>query len=394
MSAVDHADDSPIHPIFASLTPGSSAHAVVGAANQHLRAYAASVNVAGEPFTIVALQIGPTETAVSANFLKATFVAIPLALALAWLGGCFLARRSFVPVIDMGRRTSAIDSEHLDARLPVRHAGDEMDELATIFNDLLARLERSFLQERQFMADASHELRTPIASLLAEVTVALSPSQLRTAREYQVSLEQVRHEARRLSAIVDDLFTLARLDANGEIVRAEEFFLEEVILERVASLRPMARDRGLELTFYPSAEARCSGDPVLVDRIITNVLDNAIKYVPPHGSVLVELESSAGHHVVRFVDDGTGIPLEAQPHVFDRFYRADAARTRSAGAPGGAGLGLSIARSIAQAHHGSLELTSSSEHGTVFTLTLPASSTGPVPSAYDDARISTGFAAR
>ena len=225
------------------------------------------------------------------------------------------------------------------------------------------------MQQRQFMADASHELRTPIASLRAEASVALS--QARSPEEYAASLVHVRDEARRLSAIVDDLFTLARLDAEEGILQRQEFFLEELLLESVSRIRPLAADRGISLTFHPTVEARCSGDPVLIDRIVTNLLDNAIKYGTRGGTVLMELARCGASHLVRVTDDGTGIPADAQPHVFDRFFRTDAARTRSA-ETGGAGLGLSIAWRIARAHDGDLTLTSSDAAGTVFTLTLPA----------------------
>jgi heavy metal sensor kinase len=372
ISAVDQADDSPLHPIFASLTPGTSAFATIGEGSGGVRAYATSVPVADQTFTIVALQVGLSERSILTTFLQATAIAIPLALICAGLGGYFLARRSFAHVVDMGRRASAIDSESLNARLAVRHTGDEMDELATIFNDMLGRLERSFVQQRQFMADASHELRTPLASLRAEASVTLS--QARTNREYELSLEQVRDEARRLSATVDDLFTLARLDAEEGIQRCE-FYLEELVMQCVGRLHPLAQDRGLSLTFLPAVEARCSGDPDLVSRIITNLLDNATKYTPRGGAVRVELESCGDRHLVRVSDDGPGIPAESQPRVFDRFFRADEARTRPATKTGGAGLGLSIAWRIARAHGGHLMLTSSSAKGSVFTLTLPAAPT-------------------
>ncbi len=369
ISAIDRSDDSPMHPIFASLTPGRSAFATIKNGRDLIRAYATSVHVVDQDFTIVALQVGQIERNVLANFLESVRIAIPIALVLAGLGGYFLARRSFAPVIDMGRRASSIDSESLDARLAVRNTGDEMDELATLFNDMLSRLERSFVQQRQFMADASHELRTPIASLRAEASVTLS--QPRSSHEYKSSLEHVRDEARRLSAIVDDLFTLARLEAEEGIVQRKDSFLEEELLESIARIRPLAQDRGVALTFHPSVEARYHGDPVLVDRIVTNLLDNAIKYSPRGSAVMVDLASSNGTHTVRVSDDGPGIPEKAQPHIFDRFFRADAARTRST-ATGGAGLGLSIAWRIARAHGGDLVLTSSDRTGTVFTLTLPA----------------------
>ena len=367
ISAVDQADDSPMHPIFASLTPGTSAFATVGDGGGGVRAYATSVPVADQTFTIVALQVGLSERSILSSFLQATAIAIPLALICAGLGGYFLARRSFAHVVDMGRRASAIDSESLDARLAVRNTGDELDELAMVFNDMLGRLERSFVQQRQFMADASHELRTPLASLRAEASVTLS--QARTNREYEISLEQVQEEARRLSATVDDLFTLARLDAEEGLQR-QDFYLEELVMRCVGRLHPLAQDRGLSLSFMPSVEARCNGDPELIARIITNLLDNATKYTPAGGTVRVDLESCGDRYLVSVSDDGPGIPAEAQPRVFDRFFRADESRTRR-GTTGGAGLGLSIAIGIARAHGGDLVLTSSSAAGTVFTLTLP-----------------------
>jgi heavy metal sensor kinase len=372
ISAIDEADDSPIHPIFASLTPGSSAYATVGEGSQGVRAFATSVDLAGQPFTIVALQLGLSERSILATFLQATAIAIPLALVLAGLGGYFLARRSFAPVVDMGRRAASIDSESLDARLPVRHTGDEMDELATVFNEMLARLERSFVQQRQFMADASHELRTPLASLRAETTIALS--QARTNREYESSLEQVRDESRRLSAIVDDLFTLARLDAEESLLRCEDFYLEELVHRAVSRMRPLAQDRGISLSFVPMLEAHCNGDPELLARVLVNLLDNATKYTPRGGHVSVELETDGEWHRVRVRDDGAGIPAEARPFVFDRFFRADRSRTRNETTTSGAGLGLPIAWQIARAHGGSLELTSTGAEGTVFTLTLRARS--------------------
>ena len=368
ISAIDRADDSPLHPIFASLTPGSSAFATVGDGSGGVRAYATSVAVGDQTFTIVALQVGLSERSILASFLQATVIAIPLALLLAGLGGYFLARRSFAPVVDMGRRASAIDSSSLDARLAVRNTGDEMDELATVFNDMLERLERSFVQQRQFMADASHELRTPLAGLRAEASVALQ--QDRTNAEYEQSLERVRDEARRLSAVVDDLFTLARLDGD-EGLHASEFYLEELVMECVDRMRSLAMDRGITLAFQPALEAPVHGDRDMIDRVIMNLLDNATKYTPRGGAVRVELERSGDEWLVRVSDNGSGVPVEAQAHVFDRFYRADEARTRPDGSTGGAGLGLSIAWEIARAHGGRVELASSGASGSVFTLTLP-----------------------
>lgn len=245
-----------------------------------------------------------------------------------------------------------------------------MDELAAVFNDMLARLERSFVQQRQFMADASHELRTPVASLRAAADIALS--QPRSAAEYTAALRHVRDEARHLSDTVADVFTLARLDDEEHVLHREEFFLEEIVMRSVSAIYPLAQERGQRLHFTPSREARCEGEPLLIERLVSNLLDNAIKYTPAGGEVRVELDGEPGWHIVRVGNEGEGIPPEAQAHIFDRFYRADAARTRSGSRPGGAGLGLAIAWKIARAHGGSLELTASDGLTTVLTFRLPA----------------------
>ncbi len=370
ISAVEEADDSPLHPIFASLVPGSSAYAMVGDGSAEVRGYARRVAVNDVALTIVALQTGLSERSLLATFLQAVAVAIPLALRLAGVGGYFLARRGLEPVVDMGREASSIDSRHLGARLATRQTGDELDELAAVFNDMLDRLERSFVQQKRFMADASHELRTPIASLRAATGIALS--QPRTSVEYETALVHVRDEARRLSLIVDDLFTLARLDDQGQHVHRESFFLEELVMGCVGSVRPLAQERGVRIEFTPDAEARCMGDPMLLDRLITNLLDNAIKHTPSGGMVRVEVARTGDECVVRVIDTGSGIPHDAQPHIFDRFFRAEAARTRSDRDESGGGLGLSIAWQIARAHGGELNLVHSDVRGTEFALSLPS----------------------
>lgn len=371
ISAVEEADDSPLHPLFASLVPGSAGFATVGEGAQQVRGYARSILVGNEPLTIVALQLGLSERTILATFLQAVGIATLLALVAAGAGGYFLASRSFQPVLTMGREASSIDSEHLGKRLVVRETGDEMDELATVFNDMLDRLERSFHQQQQFMADASHELRTPIASLRAAASIALSQS--RSAEEYHGTLMHVRSEARRLSAVVDDLFTLARLDAEDHALLHETFFLEEVALSAVEGIRPLAEERQVSIQFTPAVEARCAGDASLIERVLTNLLDNAIKHTTAGGVVRVELSALDARHEVRVIDDGEGIPIEAQARVFDRFFRADASRTRSGDAPRGAGLGLSIAKRIVQAHGGELVLASSRPGATEFTFWLPRS---------------------
>lgn len=371
ISAIEEADNSPLHPIFASLIPGSSVHATVEDGQRRVRGYARSLAAGGDAMTIVALQLGPSERSIMANFIQAIIVAIPLALLLAGGGGYFLARRSLLPVISMGREAASIDSEHLTNRLPIRGTGDELDELATVFNEMLSRLERSFHNQQQFIADASHELRTPLASLRAAADIAIS--QQRAANDYKAALVHVRTEARRISAIVEDLFTLARLDVVGPLTGLTQLYLEEQVMTAIDAIRPLATECGVSIAFTPSEEACFNGDPLLLDRVITNLLDNAIKHSPAGGTVSLELVVSKDRYDLHVRDQGVGIPEEARERIFGRFFRIDEARTRGERGRGGAGLGLPIARSIARAHHGDLVLTESNEKGTVFTLWLPRS---------------------
>jgi two-component system, OmpR family, sensor kinase len=354
-------------PVFASLPVGE---------DERVPAYAAPVTVAGERFTIVALQIEDTEGEVLGDFLEAAAIAIPLALLLAGLGGYLLARRSLAPVMAMSERAARIGASSLDERLPVGSPRDELGRLATVFNALLARLERAFTQQRQFMADASHELRTPVAILRAEADVALSRD--RSPREYRESLEVVRAAAGRLGGIVENLFALARADAGHYRIRRSPLYLEELIADTVRSLRAVARARAVTLEYTPEAEARFEGDEGLLRHLLLNLLDNALKYTPAGGRVDVTLEERTGAYEIRVRDTGGGIPAEVQPNIFERFYRGEEARAREEGTvTSGAGLGLAIARWIAQTHGGTLELSQTGPSGSTFTLRLPAPAAAP-----------------
>ncbi|HEY0995675.1 MAG TPA: ATP-binding protein [Gemmatimonadaceae bacterium] len=296
--------------------------------------------------------------------------AIPVALLLSALGGWLLARRSLAPMIALRERAARIGATNLGERLPIANPADEVGRLATVFNALLARLERAFTQQRQFMADASHELRTPVAVVQHEVSLALSRSH-RPAAEYEDALRVVRDAGRRLRRIVDDLFLLARADAGELRVHRGPLYLDEAIGSCVRELRSLAQRRGVSVRVEALPEAPFLGDEALLHRVVLNLLENAIKYAPPEASVSVRLLVEARGYRVEVEDTGSGIPAEAQPRIFERFFRADAARARDEGGPGGAGLGLAIARSIAEAHDGRLELARSGPTGSVFALTLP-----------------------
>ena len=226
------------------------------------------------------------------------------------------------------------------------------------------------------MADASHELRTPVAVLRTEADVTLSRP-TRTEAEYRESVSVMRDSAQRLGRIVDDLFLLARADAGHLPLRREPLYLEDVVDEAARAVQSLARERDVRVQLLPLEDSPYDGDADLLGRVLLNLLDNAIKHSPPGGTVTLALTRTAHEYHVAVTDEGAGIPPEAQSQIFERFFRADKARSRTSGdATAGAGLGLAIGRWIAEAHGGRLELVKSSASGTEFLLTLPLSAPG------------------
>jgi heavy metal sensor kinase len=296
------------------------------------------------------------------------FAGVPVVLLLASLGGYFLARKSLRPITSMNLQTQSISAGSLASRLAVTNPRDELGRFATTINDLLSRLENSFSEQQRFIADASHELRTPLAVLRGETEVALNRS--RTVSEYQESLSLIKEEAERLSRIVEDLFTLARqpIDAPVALI-TEPLSLNEAVRDCVRAAQVLAIRKGVQLnTENDYSVLVLSGDEELLKRMILNLLDNAVKYTLRGGEVSLTLARQNGHAEIVVHDTGIGIPAADQPHVFDRFYRVDKARSRSLG---GAGLGLSIVQWIVDAHGGRVGVQSEPGKGSTFTVRLP-----------------------
>ena len=298
---------------------------------------------------------------------------VPLSLVVAGIGGWFLARRSLSPVVAMADRARRIGIESLGDRLPVANPRDELGLLASTFNELLGRLEASLVQQRQFMADASHELRTPVTIARTAAAVALQQPN-RDETEYREALEIIEQEATRLSRIVDDMFTLTRADAGNYPVRTTALYLDEVVDDAVRAARVVANLRGVSIACESVHPAPVTVDEDLVRRLIGNVLDNAIRYTPSGGAVRVALDRDGDRYALSIADQGPGIPADVQTRIFERFYRVDAARTHEGVRDGGAGLGLALARWIAEVHGGDIRLAASSRLGSTFVISLPAAS--------------------
>lgn len=308
---------------------------------------------------------------------------LPVLILLAAIGGNLIARAGLRPIGQMADRASQIGAATLHERLPVHRPDDEPGRLALAFNALLARLDAAFDQQRQFVADASHELRTPVSIVSGEAQLALARD--RSPEELRAALRAIRREAERLQHIVGGLFLLARADAGEPMLSPEPLYLGELAAECVESVASLAAARAIKVEHDGSVEIPMRGDVALLRRLILNLLDNAIKYTSPGGTVTVSAKSTVDANELRVIDSGPGIPPAAQPHLFDRFYRGRREGTAAAapGDPGGvgtgAGLGLAIARWIAEAHGGSLSLEHSSRDGSTFLVRLPRVAPSPAP---------------
>jgi two-component system OmpR family sensor kinase len=334
------------------------------------RGYARLLEPEDHTVSLVILQSLHPQKEIMEDIRHTFYWIIPIALLFASAGGYFLARKSLAPVTDMATQARGMGAARLSERLEVSNPRDELGTLALSFNELLDRLEKSFEQQRRFVADASHELRTPVAILQGETEVTLSRPD-RPPEEYRETLAILRDESHRLAHIIEDLFTLTRADAGQYPLKCRDLYLDELATDVLRRTRSLAIAKGVTLTSSIQPDLPLYADEDLLRRMLLNLLDNAIKYTPAGGKINVDCRLHANSYVLRFSNTGPGIPAELQSRIFERFFRADKARSRAEGDTGGAGLGLSIARWIAEAHHGRLELTQSDSSGTTFTAYLP-----------------------
>jgi two-component system, OmpR family, sensor kinase len=293
-------------------------------------------------------------------------VAGPMALVLAGGGGWLLARAALRPVGRMTEQAEAIGADRLHDRVSVPDAADELTRLARTLNGMLDRIEQGVVEQRRFVADASHELRTPLAVMRAELEVALGADDP-TADASEV-LGSAAEEVARMSKIVDDLLTLAHRDENSLELLPTPVDLGGIAAEVVSQLRPLAGQGGVQLV-VEAPSVPVVADQARVTQVVTNLVDNAVKYTGAGGSVRVRVWEQDGGGGLAVSDTGPGIGPEDLPRVFDRFFRLDAARTR---ARGGSGLGLAICKELVEAHGGRIWAESVPGAGSTFTLTLPA----------------------
>ena len=299
------------------------------------------------------------------RFLIVMAVLLPAGLALAVSGGLMLARRALKPVDRMIEAARHIGAEHLAERVQETGAGDELDRLSKTLNEMLERLDAAFRQIRQFSADASHELQTPLTILKGELEVGLRAS--RSPEEYREILGSSLEEVDRIDRLVDGLLMLHRAEAGVLRMDRREVPLDRLLEDVARQLKVLADDRAIELILDAAEPVAVQGDFERLRRMLLNLAENAVKYTGPGGRVRLSLKREGDRATIAVSDTGLGIPEEERERIFEPFYRAQDARSM---AERGTGLGLSIARSIAAAHGGSIRVESEPGRGSTFTVLL------------------------
>jgi len=296
------------------------------------------------------------------RFRVLLLLAIPSVLSIAALGGYWLSRRALRPVDEMTAAARSIGIDNLSRRLRVPQTGDELQRLAETWNDMLDRLDHSFKRLSQFTADASHELRSPIALIRTSAEIALRKP--RTPEAYREALQRIHEESERTSHLLEDLLVLARADGGAAPLQLAPVDLAEVVDDvcREEQRQARAKDLNLEVR-VPDQTIVIQGNDGAIRRLVRVLLDNAIKYTPAGGRIEVSLDHQGDGVELAVRDTGIGIAGTDLPRVFDRFYRADQARSRD---EGGSGLGLSIAQWIARCHRAEIHAESDAGRGSVF----------------------------
>jgi heavy metal sensor kinase len=306
--------------------------------------------------------------AVQDRLLGLLAIMLPVLLIFASGGGYLLVNRALRPVDQLSRTAEQFSMQDLQSSLPVVPTGDALQRLSVSLNRMLERLRNSVQSSRRFLADASHEIRTPLTVIKGELQ-EIGRHEKMTLLDVRERVGSVLEEVARLEHLVSGLLTLSRLDA-GEVRGARgDVDLTELATTTAEHMRLMAEDRGITLEFQFQSHVMVQGDQGQIKQIIVNLLDNAIRYTLPDGTVTLRTAIRGESGVLEVSDTGTGIPEAALPHVFDRFYRVDEARSRDAG---GAGIGLSIVKSICLAHGAEIEVESSPGRGSCFRIRFPS----------------------
>jgi heavy metal sensor kinase len=353
--------------------PRSESAQTIATGEHTLRVLTAPVSAGGSTWTVeIAAQIDELQEILS-GLVNTMALASPIAVLVAAGVGYHMSRRALEPVSRITRTAQSIGADNLAERLPLRGVDDELERLSRTVNGMLGRLEDAFRRVTQFTADASHELRTPVA--IIRTAAEVSRRRPRSGTEYVATLGRILDESERASRLIDDLLTLARADAGADRNAFEQIDLADILRDACQQQRTIAQAAGLRFEAAIPPACPMTGDEQQLRRLVLILLDNAVKYTAAGGSIAVALSVARdGHAVTEVRDTGPGIDPHHLPHIFERFYRMASGRSRETG---GYGLGLSIARCIAAAHGGTLTAESHAAIGSVFRITLPLDASVP-----------------
>lgn len=333
-----------------------------------LRFYSERIVVDGKAYTVQVASLMNEAYEALERFRWMLLLAIPLLLILASVGGYWLSSRALAPVDSISRAAQRISIENLDERLSVPETGDQLQRLSETLNAMLSGLAKSVRHMKQFTADASHELRAPVSLIRTTAEVAVQKRD-RTSGEYLQALDEILEEAERTSQVVDSLMLLARADSGKAAVEFSAADMCAIVRSAAEQGEKLARIRGLRFSAnVPNDAIWIQADADALRRALLILIDNAAKYTPPDGSVAVSFEARDNFAVASVSDTGIGIADEDVAHIFDRFWRADRARSRE---QGGAGLGLSIAKWIVEMHRGTIGVESKLGRGSRFWIRVP-----------------------
>jgi len=340
---------------------------VVNTNGQQIRLYSTMLVDHKTIFGVV--QVGQPLTSVNERMQDIIFLLLlttPLALLFSAYGSYWLAGRAFRPIHRLTNIVHEIGAKDLHQRVPIPPAKDEVRELALIFNQMIGRLEHAFNQQRRFVADASHELRTPVSVIRSITDVALSQSS--SPEEYVLVLKEINSESERLGKLINDLLALARADEGLVQFDHDAVQLDLLTSDVVDSMEALAAERKITLTVGELHPATILGDAARLIQVIMSLVDNALTYTNAGGTVTLSVKTTKTQALLIVRDTGIGIAPKDQAHIFERFYRADPARSRAAG---GSGLGLSIVNWVVRAHDGTISVESRPGQGSTFTVVLP-----------------------
>ena len=301
----------------------------------------------------------------SKRLLIIMIISIITAISATIIVGYFMAKKTMKPVDQIRRAAVKISSSNLDERIDIKGRKDELGRLAETFNAMIARLKDSFHRINQFSIDVSHELKTPLTILKGETELALRKE--RTNEEYKRSMESNLEEIDRMSRIIDDLLLLSKAETKDIILNMERVDLRDLLADVCMDMKIFSQNKGVEVVVKELEDVRIAGDELKLRRMITNIVENAVKYGRTGGQVVVSSYLQNGYVCIDVKDDGVGISGNDIKFIFDRFYRADRSRKRESGS----GLGLSISKWIAEAHKGTIEVESKPASGSLFTIKLP-----------------------